>query len=189
MNGLCLGRWKLHSMIWAICRYQACWLPLLAKYGESLIMEGPLVVPLDCEWIWHCHRLNPVHFLNWLASAVFFQEYIYITFVPLSCQFFLHLQVQYKSDCQTFYGRILDNQNVVSVVQDVSKKETENIWRKFYPDEPYELDLHGAVPVKYRKLSGEEEIKYDFVSAVKRQSSFVYQVIPKTPQSACAFTL
>lgn len=43
-------------------RYNACWLPLLAKHSESQITKGPLVIPLDCEWIWHCHRLNPVGF-------------------------------------------------------------------------------------------------------------------------------
>ncbi|XP_044495216.1 glycine-rich domain-containing protein 1-like [Mangifera indica] len=46
----------------AIYRYNACWLPLLAKHSESQISEGFLVVPLDCEWIWHCHRLNPVRY-------------------------------------------------------------------------------------------------------------------------------
>ncbi|KAK2986691.1 hypothetical protein RJ640_010916 [Escallonia rubra] len=46
----------------AIHRYNACWLPLLAKHTEFRIMEGPLVVPLDCEWVWHCHRLNPVRY-------------------------------------------------------------------------------------------------------------------------------
>ncbi|CAL0314136.1 unnamed protein product [Lupinus luteus] len=46
----------------AIYRYNACWLPLLAKHSESRIIEGPLVVPLDCEWVWHCHRLNPVRY-------------------------------------------------------------------------------------------------------------------------------
>ena len=43
-------------------RYYSCWLPLLAKHSECPFFEGPLVVPLDCEWIWHCHRLNPVGF-------------------------------------------------------------------------------------------------------------------------------
>ncbi|XP_019088284.1 PREDICTED: glycine-rich domain-containing protein 2-like isoform X2 [Camelina sativa] len=47
----------------AIYRYNAYWLPLLAKYTESSsICEGPLVPPLDCEWVWHCHRLNPVRY-------------------------------------------------------------------------------------------------------------------------------
>ncbi|XP_038997497.1 glycine-rich domain-containing protein 2-like isoform X4 [Hibiscus syriacus] len=46
----------------AIYRYNAYWLPLLAKCCDEMILEGPLVVPLDCEWIWHCHRLNPVRY-------------------------------------------------------------------------------------------------------------------------------
>ncbi|XP_019173075.1 PREDICTED: glycine-rich domain-containing protein 2 isoform X2 [Ipomoea nil] len=46
----------------AINRYYSCWLPLLAKHSESPFFQGTLVVPLDCEWIWHCHRLNPVRY-------------------------------------------------------------------------------------------------------------------------------
>ncbi|KAL1545207.1 glycine-rich domain-containing protein 1-like [Salvia divinorum] len=46
----------------AIYRYNAYWLPLLAKHSESPLFEGPLVVPLDCEWIWHSHRLNPIRY-------------------------------------------------------------------------------------------------------------------------------
>ncbi|KAG6433557.1 hypothetical protein SASPL_105171 [Salvia splendens] len=42
--------------------YNAYWLPLLAKHSESPLFEGPLVVPLDCEWIWHSHRLNPIRY-------------------------------------------------------------------------------------------------------------------------------
>nr|GEU77373.1 reverse transcriptase domain-containing protein [Tanacetum cinerariifolium] len=43
----------------AIFRYKYCWLPLLAKHSRSKVCKWRLVVPLDCEWIWHCHRLNP----------------------------------------------------------------------------------------------------------------------------------
>ncbi|XP_021759740.1 glycine-rich domain-containing protein 2-like [Chenopodium quinoa] len=44
----------------AIYRYKNYWLPLLAKNSEPAGLGCPLVVPLDCEWIWHIHRLNPV---------------------------------------------------------------------------------------------------------------------------------
>ncbi|XP_021747602.1 glycine-rich domain-containing protein 1-like [Chenopodium quinoa] len=50
------------AMEWAIYRYNAFWLPLLAKHSENAVSEDPLVVPFDCEWIWHCHRLNPVRY-------------------------------------------------------------------------------------------------------------------------------
>ncbi|KAK9270879.1 hypothetical protein L1049_026465 [Liquidambar formosana] len=128
----------------AIYRYKYCWLPLLAKHAESQVSEGPLVVPLDCEWIWHCHRLNPV---------------------------------RYKSDCEEFYGRILDNWDVVSSVQGTSGKQTEAIWNRLYPNEPYELDLSShLLDVADNILGAPESTKYDLVSAVKRQSPFFYQV-------------
>lgn len=52
-------------------RYEYCWLPLLAKHTESPLIPEPLVVPLDCEWIWHCHRLNPVK-TNIMEIILFF---------------------------------------------------------------------------------------------------------------------
>ncbi|ESR39448.1 hypothetical protein CICLE_v10024875mg [Citrus x clementina] len=129
----------------AIYRYNACWLPLLAKHSESHISKGCLVVPLDCEWIWHCHRLNPV---------------------------------QYKSDCEELYGKNLDNSYVVSSIQGTCRKETEEIWNRLYPEEPYELDLAKISSEDFSaELSGLEKFtKYDLVSAVKRQSPFFYQV-------------
>ncbi|KAL2904120.1 Glycine-rich domain-containing protein 2 [Bienertia sinuspersici] len=50
------------ALEWAIYRYNAYWLPLLAKHLEKPVSDEPLVVPLDCEWIWHCHRLSPVRY-------------------------------------------------------------------------------------------------------------------------------
>lgn len=50
-------RWQMDILL---SRYKACWLPLLAKHCECGVTDGSLYVPLDCEWIWHCHRLNPV---------------------------------------------------------------------------------------------------------------------------------
>ncbi|CAN6482275.1 unnamed protein product [Victoria cruziana] len=129
----------------AIHRYKNYWLPLLAKHNESKLTRGPLVVPLDCEWVWHCHRLNPV---------------------------------RYKSDCEQFFGRILDNHDVISTVKGNFKHETAEIWDDLYPGEPYELDFcykftensAAAVP------AAAPSITYDLVSAVKRQSTFGYQV-------------
>ncbi|KAL5822007.1 hypothetical protein ACOSQ3_023889 [Xanthoceras sorbifolium] len=129
----------------AIYRYNACWLPLLAKYSEYHISEGFLVVPLDCEWIWHCHRLNPV---------------------------------QYKSDCEQLYGGILDNSKVVSSVKGTCTRQTEEIWNKLYPEEPYNFDFTKVSSEDSSvELSGlEKYTKYDLVSAVRRQSPFFYQV-------------
>ncbi|KAL0350297.1 UNVERIFIED_CONTAM: Glycine-rich domain-containing protein 1 [Sesamum radiatum] len=130
----------LHSI-----RYNAYWLPLLAKHSETQLLEGPLVVPLDCEWVWHCHRLNPG---------------------------------RYKQDCEEFYGRILDNQNVVSSLEGSSTKATEEIWGTLFPGEPYELDMETVLQdnVCGHRVLGEKHTKYDLVSAAQRQSPFFYQV-------------
>nr|XP_043618432.1 glycine-rich domain-containing protein 1-like [Erigeron canadensis] len=141
------NRWLYEgqTLQWAIYRYNACWLPLLAKHSESWVTEGPLVVPLDCEWVWHCHRLNPV---------------------------------RYKSDCEEFYGRILDNCNVVSCVQGISTRETEEIWNELYPNEPYDFDMGRALSSEFSdtKYGTQSFSKYDFTLAIQRQSTFFYQV-------------
>ncbi|CAM8985696.1 unnamed protein product [Rhodiola kirilowii] len=127
----------------AIHRYNACWLPLLAAHSEYQVPKGPLVVPLDCEWIWHCHRLNPV---------------------------------RYKSDCEELYGKIIDNCSVVSSIKGLSKNETEEIWNRIYPEEPYELNIVLACSEATPEKPHENCVKYDLASAVERQSPFVYQV-------------
>ncbi|GLJ46990.1 hypothetical protein SUGI_0991820 [Cryptomeria japonica] len=45
----------------AIYRYEHCWLPLLAN-SEA---KEDLLPPLDCEWVWHCHRLNPLQYASY----------------------------------------------------------------------------------------------------------------------------
>ncbi|KVH92374.1 Protein of unknown function DUF1399, partial [Cynara cardunculus var. scolymus] len=143
------NRWLYESQClqWAIYRYNACWLPLVAKHSESRVTEGPLVVPLDCEWVWHCHRLNPV---------------------------------RYKSDCEEFYGRILDNCNVVSSVQGISSRDTEEIWSKLYPNEPYDFDLARPSSSEFSEtVYGTQSFsKYNFILAIERQSPFFYQLHP-----------
>ena len=72
-------------------RYNACWLPLLAKHSESQIFKGPLVVPVDCEWIWHCHRLNPVGFWTktYFAYCILFSIFVLLVRVEFSNLFLL----------------------------------------------------------------------------------------------------
>ncbi|KAI4962686.1 hypothetical protein ZWY2020_027850 [Hordeum vulgare] len=117
----------------------SCWLPLLAKHTEASVADEPLVGPLDCEWIWHCHRLNP--------------------------------------DCKRLYGRILGTNNVKSSIQANSKDQAEKVWTELYPGEPFELEYSSPsddfVYVGDGTAGG---ISYDLISAVRRQSSFVYQV-------------
>jgi len=38
----------------ALYRYEEYWLPLCRQHADEV-----LVAPLDIEWVWHCHILNP----------------------------------------------------------------------------------------------------------------------------------
>ena len=90
----------------------------------------------------------------------------------------LHIfQVQYIRDCKKVYGRILNNDNVESSIRAKSKIQSEKVWKALYPEEPFELEYTGSPETTMDVNSGATEgIFYDLISAVKRQSSFCYQV-------------
>lgn len=88
--------------------------------------------------------------------------------------------MRYKSDCEALYGRILDNFDVVSSsVQGICGRQTEEIWNKMYPDEPYNADLMNvpSEDISERIVKLAKYTKYDLVSAAKRQGPFFYQVM------------
>lgn len=49
-------------------RYGKCWMPLAAEAAEAaetggsgyVATEYALLPPLDVQWVWYCHCLNPV---------------------------------------------------------------------------------------------------------------------------------
>ena len=87
-------------------------------------------------------------------------------------------QVQYIRDCKKVYGRILNNNNVESSTQTKSTLQSEKIWKELYPEEPFELAFTRTSDIAMDvNLGAAEDITYDLVSAVKRQSSFYYQVL------------
>jgi hypothetical protein len=90
-------------------------------------------------------------------------------------------QVQYIRDCKKVYGRILNNNNVESSTQTKSILQSEKIWKELYPEEPFKLEFTKTSDVVMDVNPGvAEDITYDLVSAVKRQSSFYYQVLAQS---------
>lgn len=90
-----------------------------------------------------------------------------------------HFQVQYKKDCEEIFGRILDNHNVISSLQEKSKHKMTEKWSELYPEEPFEFSCDYTV---VKETSSEHHgvasrLTYDLVSSVKRQSPFCYQVL------------
>jgi hypothetical protein len=90
----------------------------------------------------------------------------------------LHIfQVQYIRDCKKIYGRILNNDNVESSIGTKSKIQSEKVWKELYHEEPFELEYTSSSETTMDVNPGATEgISYDLISAVKRQSSFYYQV-------------
>ncbi|VAH55351.1 unnamed protein product [Triticum turgidum subsp. durum] len=72
---------------------------------------------------------------------------------------------------------MLDSKNVRSSIHAKSKDQSEKVWTELYPGEPFELEYTSpsddSVYVDDGTAGG---ISYDLISAVKRQSTFVYQV-------------
>lgn len=48
----------------AIKRYKQVWMPLAAELGQS----QTLLPPLDVQWVWHCHCLNPDAYQRYCTS-------------------------------------------------------------------------------------------------------------------------
>lgn len=49
----------------AAYRYEKYWLPLAAQYSKT-----KLVAPLDIGWMWHCHMLSPLSYIQDCTSLV-----------------------------------------------------------------------------------------------------------------------
>lgn len=84
--------------------------------------------------------------------------------------------MRYKSDCEEFYGRVLDNSGIESSANGSCKLQTEKLWKRLYPIEPYDLDLDKAISEPNDISPLEKCTTYDLVSAAKRQSSFYLEV-------------
>lgn len=86
-------------------RYKCCWLPLLAKHAKFHVTEGPLVVPLDCEWIWHCHRLNPVGF--WIKTHNMIWNCLHFSMLGLSSHVYWFFRCATRMIARNFMGEFL----------------------------------------------------------------------------------
>ena len=49
----------------AAFRYEKYWLPLISIYSKA-----NLVGPLDVEWMWHCHMLAPLNYIQDCTKVV-----------------------------------------------------------------------------------------------------------------------
>ncbi|KAI5658668.1 hypothetical protein M9H77_27461 [Catharanthus roseus] len=58
---------RKHTLLESIRRYDQLWMPLIADLTVG--PKPPMVLPpLDVEWVWYCHTLNPVSYRRYCES-------------------------------------------------------------------------------------------------------------------------
>ncbi|KAG9152755.1 hypothetical protein Leryth_018916, partial [Lithospermum erythrorhizon] len=76
------------------------------------------------------------------------------------------------------YGMILDNKNVVSSTQGASVKQTKDVWKKLYPNEPFGLDLNVVAlgNIEEKVTEAGKFSQYDLIASSQRQSLFYSEI-------------
>lgn len=97
----------------SVHRYVDCWLPLVA---ESPAQKEALIPPPDVAWLWHCHRLAPVHY---------------------ECYVKKHFK-RVLEPCATFAFQSDD------ISRNVPYKATQVLWLEHYSREPFFLATSGT---------------------------------------------
>jgi hypothetical protein len=55
-----IGQWAGFESVGLICRYDELWMPLVSDLTVVGSSPPMILPPLDVEWVWFCHTLNPV---------------------------------------------------------------------------------------------------------------------------------
>ena len=93
-------------------RYETIWIPLLKEHS------GRLTAPIDVDFVWHCHQLNPVQHLQYLkAKGV------------------------KPADATRVLFESADEARL-------SLEETKRVWKEKFPTEPFELSSDQSSAVK-----------------------------------------
>jgi hypothetical protein len=135
-------------------RYKDLWLPLVAKsYESERVVRNQLAPPPDIAWLWHCHRLAPAKY----------EEYI---------------RQQFGFTKNTKAESILDlcdpQAPFVMTSPGASDLYARDVWKESYPSEPFFLpEDQAAVEMAppYQLLCG-----FDLIGSTTRQATFLWQI-------------
>jgi hypothetical protein len=127
-------------------RYINCWLHLVDVADN----DSQLIPPPDVAWLWHCHRLAPMNYEDYVRKR-------FNTLLEASPSF----SFQHEDD---------DTRDAIL---------TRNVWYSTFPDEPFFLQdmekgsFHNAAVIDHqcRSLEG-----FDLVGSTQNQATFLWQV-------------
>ena len=130
-------------------RYTDCWLPLVNKYTNT-----PLIPPADVAWLWHCHRLAPRVYAEYVTER--FGILIDAT---------LPFTLQYAG---------------AEVVYSDKSLMTQDLWSKEFPDTTFFLDNNqGKTHLICHDVSHVTKVMvggFDLLGSADQQATFLWQV-------------
>ena len=187
-----LGVTQVRPSLESVRRYTDLWLPLVAEYQRiiaaneniqqtksddadhnlySNVEAVGLVPPADVAWLWHCHRLAPRPYANYVNKVAEGGDEGAIMLLeadpPFALQHCTHnVNVDDGSDC-------------LVVVPNAARTAATNariMWQLMYPDEPFFLPPEEAMhPEEYN--DGDGMIGgFDILASAERQRTFLWQV-------------
>jgi len=153
-------------------RYSQLWLPFVRKYGHKKNAseeESSLIPPADIAWLWHCHRLAPYRYAQYVqrefvqqndAAAVDSKDSSSFKVLDASHPFVF--QLENNDSNETF-----STQDHADISQ-----HTMELFLQMYPDESFFLkDANSSSTGVATKLAG-----FDVIESCARQATFLWQV-------------
>ena len=150
----------------AFRRYSQLWLPLV---HENSLSEEPkdLIPPADIAWLWHCHRLAPYRYSQYVQKRFHQKENAEnqkkSSFNVLDASHPFAFQVENNIDNETFSSTLRN-----------SAKNTKEVFHKMFPNESFFLQDNKDTECHSKestKLAG-----FDVIESCNRQASFLWQV-------------
>ena len=101
---------------------------------------------------------------------------VYIA-APLDIAWVWHVHmlspISYEKDCNKVVSTLVDHKILVGKQRTRGLERARNLWKEFYPSEPFEVDLTTSVG---NAPEFESRMEYDITAACGRQRVFYYQV-------------
>ncbi len=159
----------ISSSIESFRRYSQLWLPFVHKhYCHSDDNAPDLIPPADIAWLWHCHRLAPYRYAQYIKNEFFHgdgdKKDSSLKVLDPSHPFVFQLENNASND--TFSSTEADTKIA---------QRTMELFAEMYPDESFFFDHNNinndAAAAADTKLGG-----FDVIESCERQATFLWQV-------------
>ena len=188
-EGITLHRPSLESLR----RYKDLWLPLFfhnRNNGSHGLTEGTgsdLIPPSDVAWLWHCHRLAPYRYMDYVEATYFQSDEINHGQESLDAAGKMSTAFERFHQERPFIFQSLKTESVglQNEVKDHDDSEyvdscsyTQALWKKLYPHESFFLEGQDESAAEEDKNNATMMLfgDFDVLDSCERQSAFLWQV-------------